>query len=267
MEKYSSFVEKNSIGERLEFLINHLGLSDGAFADSISVDRAQFSKIKRNKLGLSQDKCMEISSKYGVSLDWLLAAHGNPFRDMSKMSIVAEPPAPYDKATCTVPIVDIAAAAGNGYYNPDVLTPEDVIHLPAHLSNKGVHICIRIKGESMSPTLLDGGYLIIRYIDKGNWATDIKNEHIYVVSDCEGKAVVKRIKNRLEKGFIVLMSDNPDKASYPNFNLQFEEINTVWHAEWYLSAKMPNIHSGYYKRLQQLEDRLDDLENDFHRKR
>ena len=66
-------------------------------------------------------------------------------------------------------------------------------------------------------------------------------EQVYVVTDRDGKAYVKRVKNRLDKGFIVCMSDNPDKAYYPNFNLQTDEIHTIWHAEWYISAKMPNI--------------------------
>ncbi len=264
MEEISSFNENNSIGERLSLLIKHLNLSDGAFADAAGVDRAQFSKIKRGKLGLAREVAMEICSKFNVSLDWLLAGIGNMFRNTSQFSIVQESDSHYGSGV--IPIVDIAAAAGTGYYNADVITTEDTIRLPAHLSNKGIHICIRIKGDSMSPTLLDGGYLIVRHIDKGDWA-NIRNEHIYVVSDMEGRAFVKRVKNRFEKGFIVLMSDNPDKSQYPNFNLQSNEINTIWHAEWYLSAKMPNIHSGYYKRLQQLEDRLDDFENDLKRKK
>ena len=58
------------------------------------------------------------------------------------------------------------------------------------------------------------------------------------------------------------MSDNVDKANYPNFNLQIDEINTIWHAEWYISAKMPNINENYYSKLIQLEDDFEDLKND-----
>lgn len=264
MENFSSKIENNSIGYRLSLIISHLNMTDGAFADSIGVDRAQFSKIKKDKLGLSVNVAMELNSKYSISLDWLYLSRGNMFisagNTLSKISTVQELDTSYSVSNKTIPIVDISAAAGSGYYNPDYLTAEDVIQLPSHLSSKGVHICIRVKGDSMSPTLLDGGYLIIKYVDRRDWQ-DVKNEHIHVVSDTEGRAVVKRIKNRLEKGFIVLMSDNPDKAQYPNFNLQQDEINTIWHVEWYLSAKTPNIHATYYKRLQTLENRLDDLEN------
>ena len=78
----------------------------------------------------------------------------------------------------------------------------------------------------------------------------------------EGKAYVKRVKNRFKRGFIVCMSDNPDKAYYPNFNLQENEINTIWHAEWYISAKMPNIHQSYYNKVTTLEDDIADIKNE-----
>ena len=87
-------------------------------------------------------------------------------------------------------------------------------------------------------------------------------EQVYVVTDRDGKAYVKRVKNRLDKGFMVCMSDNPDKAYYPNFNLQTDEIHTIWHAEWYISAKMPNIHQTYYTKVSQLEDDMAEMKND-----
>ena len=57
------------------------------------------------------------------------------------------------------------------------------------------------------------------------------------------------------------MSDNPDVTRYPNFNLFEDEINTVWYAEWYVSAKMPNIHTTYYHKVGELEDKYDDILN------
>ena len=53
------------------------------------------------------------------------------------------------------------------------------------------------------------------------------------------------------------MSDNVDKINYPNFNLEAQEINTILHAEWYFSAKMPNLNETYYDKVNQLEDDMD----------
>lgn len=162
-----------------------------------------------------------------------------------------------------IPILDIKAAAGvTGIINPDFITAEDVIMLPAHMIKSGVHTCIRIKGPSMAPTMQDGSYAAIRYIDRGDWANQ-RSELVYFVVDTDGKAYIKRLKNRLgsgEKGFIVCMSDNPDKVSHPNFNLHLEEIAHLWIVEWYLSAKIPNIHDTYFSRVSNLEDKVDLLD-------
>ena len=121
------------------------------------------------------------------------------------------------------------------------------------------YLCVRIKGESMVPTLQDGGYLVIRLLERYEWQ-DVRDGHVYVISDTDGRAFVKRLKNRLSDfGFIVCMSDNPDVTHYRNFNLMENEINTVWHAEWYISAKMPNIHTTYYNKVSELEDKYDDV--------
>lgn len=91
----------------------------------------------------------------------------------------------------------------------------------------------------------------------------MRDEHVYVVVDRDGHTYVKRVKNRLQKGFIVLTSDSIDKASYPNFNLQADEIANMFYAEWHFSAKMQNINETYYNRLKSLEDTVDILKEEF----
>jgi transcriptional regulator with XRE-family HTH domain len=159
-----------------------------------------------------------------------------------------------------VPIVDIKAAAGGaGYINPSALSADDVIRLPATMVKSGHHLCIRIKGPSMAPTFQDGGYLIIRLLDRSEWL-NLRSEYCYVIVDNEGKTYFKRVKNRFSGengGFIVCMSDNPDKMSHPNFNLHPDEIQYIWYVVWYFTAKMPNIHDQYYSRVSNLEDKVD----------
>lgn len=160
-----------------------------------------------------------------------------------------------------VPVVDISVAAGYGFENPDYLTEVDAIYFPkSMIHNEKNYLCVRIKGESMAPTLQDGGYLVIRLLDRTEWQY-IREGYVYVVSDREGRAYVKRLKNRFEKGFIVCRSDNPDVIRYPSFNLYENEINTIWYAEWYVSAKMPNIHATFYTKVDDLENKYDDVLN------
>lgn len=178
--------------------------------------------------------------------------------------VVLPVPVADESEMVAIPVVDISVAAGSGFYNPDQLSEIDCIRMPRSMVKGGQpHLCVRIKGESMVPTLQDGGYLIIRLLDRCEWE-DIRDGHVYVVSEVAGRAFVKRLKNRLaEHGFIVCMSDSADVQRYPNFNLMEDELNTIWHAEWYMSAKMPNIHATYYNKVSELEDKYDDLKLSF----
>lgn len=56
----------------------------------------------------------------------------------------------------SIPLVDISVAAGCcGYDNPDYLEVVDTIKMPSSMvRNSEKYFCVRIKGESMSPTLL-----------------------------------------------------------------------------------------------------------------
>jgi phage repressor protein C with HTH and peptisase S24 domain len=161
-----------------------------------------------------------------------------------------------------IPITNIKAAAGGGYVNTEELTSEDVIKLPNHMLKAGNHLCIRIKGNSMAPTLQDGGYVVVKLIERSEWQY-IPDERIYIVVDIEGMTYLKRVKNRFDQGFVVLCSDNPDKPTYPNFNLQESEIMSIWYVEWYMSAKMPNVHDQFYSKVSRLEDGLDQLTQEF----
>ena len=169
-----------------------------------------------------------------------------------------------DNELINVPVVDISVAAGSGFYNPDYLSEIDSIRFPkSMIRGNQTYLCVRIKGESMVPTLQDGGYLVIRLLDRSEWQY-MQDGHVYVVSDTDGRAFVKRLKNRLsEYGFIVCRSDNPDPMGYPSFNLMENEINTIWHAEWYISAKMPNIHEVYYNKVSEMENAIDDIRRTF----
>lgn len=274
-------MKNTSISERIKALIETFaGGNNSKFAAMVGTSEANI----RNYIAGRQPKfdfLSAIAQRFDINYDWLLTGRGemnasNPVSGVTygiseeiPCNTVREPAAPYSRTDTVsvpgnllnIPIVDITVAAGNGIYNDDNIEVVDYIQLPRTMIKKGhIYLCTRIKGESMAPTLLDSSYLIIRLLDRSEWGY-MPEEQIFVVADRSGKAYVKRIKNRLSKGFIVCMSDNPDKAFYPNFNLQEDEINTIWYAEWYISAKMPNIHQTYYTKVSQLEDDIADIKN------
>lgn len=238
--------ENGTSKPNFEDLIKIINYFEISASDLLQVDLSKGNLIKKGEVS-------EIEQKGNLK--------GNPKRNLNAylpLTVMHEPVPDYSEKGL-IPITDISVAAGTGVYNHDYTENIDFLRLPGSLLKKGAsYICVGIKGPSMSPTLQDGGYVIIRLLDKGDWAK-MPDERIFVVSDRDGKSYLKRVKNRFKQGFIILKSDNPDQASFPNFNLKANEINTIWYVEWYFTAKMPNIHDQFYSRLQRLEDKVDDL--------
>lgn len=265
------------LGINLKYLRKLRGLKQDEMQAHTGITRATWSNYE---LSISQpdlETLSKISKFFGVSIDTLIT------EDISKNVHLIKKDAQHDKGQnvhlnvhpsvhlnaqnepnsaenlVQIPITDISVAAGTGQYNSSHVENVDIIRLPVHfLKRNHSYLCVRIKGPSMAPTLQDGGYVIIRLLDRAEWAK-MPDERVFVISDLEGKAYLKRVKNRFKQGFILLKSDSLDQANHPSFNLHASEINTIWEVEWYFTAKMPNIHDQYYSRLQQLEDRVDDL--------
>ena len=223
--------------------------------------------------GMTEDNLLRFLAYYkDINPTWLLTGEGDMTKEeieetpqAKKLKIATEAMTQYEerkkKDIITIPMVEIYAAAGHGFMNTDSLIPTGEVNLPKSMfRSSGLRYCIRVKGFSMAPTLQDSDYLIIRHLDRTEWES-MSDEHVCLVVDKDGMAYVKRVKNRLDRGFIVLTSDSIEKSSYPNFNLQADEIANIFYAEWHFSAKMQNINETYYDRLKMLEDKFDNLEN------
>jgi len=255
------------IKKRILQYLDNKGISKYESYQKTGITNGVFSQSN----GMSEENLLRFLSYYkNVDKDWLFDGIGNMEKTDKPQSLeksipnynLADTNYRYEEIdTIRIPIMDISAAAGlTGYINDAHNSTLDHLSLPAHMIRSGTNVAVRVRGESMSPTLFDSDNLVIRLLDPGEWL-EMTNEHVYVVVDKENKVYLKRVKNRFENGFIVCMSDNVDKFNFPNFNLQSNEIISIWHAEWRFSAKMPNINDTYFNRIRQLEDRFDELIN------
>lgn len=247
-----------------EFLAEK-SLKPTAIEKEIGLSNGYLSAQRKRNADMGEGMILKIIDYFrDINPLWLLTGEGSMLRNGTMPTTVN---APSSKSISSfnnddfvsIPLVDISVAAGCcGYDNPDYLEVVDTIKMPTSMvRNSEKYFCVRIKGESMSPTLLDSSYVIVRLLDHSEWQ-DMPDQHIYVISDTDGRSYIKRIKNRFRQhGFLVCMSDNVDKINYPNFNLEAQEINTILHAEWYFSAKMPNLNETYYDKVNQLEDDMD----------
>jgi len=266
---------------RLDKYLKHLKMKPGELASQLGYDKPEkINRLFRDGNAMpSVEILYDIANKF-VELDihWLITGKGTMLHGAAETAkgkqkreepafVVSEPDIVYaasriEDNVVKMPVMDMQFAAGVSAYAPDFLETADFVFIPrTWLKKGGIYACGRIRGNSMAPTLLDSGYGLIRLLEPGEWS-NMPDEEIYVVVSKENNTAnvqVKRVKNRTDKGFIVMMSDNPDKASFPNFNIYNEEIVSIWHMDWYFTSRMPNIHNQYYSRLKDLEDKVDDL--------
>ena len=202
-------------------------------------------------------KCVDVSA------DWILSkGQGQMLRENyveneseTKDSIL--PISNNDHLSVKIPIVELSFIS-NIIASPDKNNFEefDYLMLPHYmLPLNSMHMCVQEREDSMSPTICKTDKVIIRLLDKSEWL-EMPNEHVYVVIDKKGDSFLKRIKNRFYKGFIVCMSDNVDKANYPNFTIKENDILNIWHVELHISANMTNVNDNYHDRLKVVEENL-----------
>jgi phage repressor protein C with HTH and peptisase S24 domain len=107
-----------------------------------------------------------------------------------------------------IPVFDIAAAAGSGSYAGDII---QIVGLEKMWLRKEYGATdslegIRVSGDSMEPTLLDGDVVLV---DRNDF---VPKDGVYVLR-IEENLFVKRLM-RLPKDRIEVISDNPSYSKY-----------------------------------------------------
>jgi len=256
----SNFLSKN-----LKHLRQKAGYVQDDF-DQIGIKKGTYSNYELGNTEPKIEILMKLSKFLGVEVGDLISKDltiAPDYQEPSPMPIegfsnsVSEP---FKQDLNVIPIIEIEAAAGVGSYNNDHIEVLGHLTLPDNSLQRhdARYFAIRTRGQSMSPTIFDKDYLIVRHLERSEWQS-LRDEYVYVVVDGEGKSYVKRIKDRMSRGFIVCMSDNLDKGNYPNFTLEEDEIMNLFYVELKMSPHLPNINSTYYDRMKSLEDRVDEL--------
>lgn len=82
------------IGKRLKEIQSYKGISSRKMALAIGVDPSQLLKIEKGKMGLTAEQAKEVSSVYGISIDWLYNGEGNMLSSVKASDLITFPDQP-----------------------------------------------------------------------------------------------------------------------------------------------------------------------------
>lgn len=225
--------EQNEIIERIRFLISNFRLSQAQFAKKLGIDPANLSKHLNGKLPITRGLINRIAVDLSVSKEWLSTGTGVPFpRKTGLQRRDSDRPGAPDTLAGRdlIPVYDIDVTAGSRELSRE-FTDERIIGAVSMPNLKPECAIVRVFGDSMSPTIQDGGYIAIRKIDD---LSCIFWGQIYVIV-LDDYRMVKKVRRHPDKTMITLHSDNPD---YDDIEIERSKIRGLFLVETILNLKM-----------------------------
>lgn len=187
--------------------------TDSDLSKSLGVAASAIGGYNRRKT-VPLEQCIKIAEQTGVSLDWLILGKGEPYQDEAS---------PSEIGVILVPLYNVPASAGNGSFFDSEYAIQQVPFSKIWLGREQLYeknlVCLPIKGDSMTPGLVDGDIVLI------NRAVKL-GDGVFVLR--LGDALrIKRLQ-WLSDGSLRISSDNPlyqpETVSPPELGEQFEII-------------------------------------------
>jgi len=191
---------------RLKEARKHLGIgSQKDFANLLNWTIGRTQDLESGKVKeLKANEVEKIQEKFLINGWWLLTGKGEML--LKENNLVAS------NNNYNIDLLNVRAGAGEGIYNY-VIETIDTISLDKSFFRTPINTSkvkgIQVDGDSMEPTLKDGGYVLID--ETINFGTN----GIYAIQ-YGGQILIKRLQFKMD-GTILILSDN-DKYEKETFN-------------------------------------------------
>lgn len=216
---------------RLKHIMMLRHLSQRALARLLKLDPSNLSKVMTGKLPFTEGLVNRIVADLGVSKPWLKSGEGLPFeKEPLARDITLSDSPRLMTAGGGVPVYDIDVTAGCRSLEQifSETRPVGMMNIPELPAD--THI-VKVRGDSMSPRICNGGYVAIRHIrDPRNifWG------QMYVVQ-LEEYRMVKYVRRHSDPSMVVLHSDNP---AYDDMDVARADICALYIVEAVLNYEL-----------------------------
>lgn len=188
---------KNIFAERMRQTMFLKGIRQAELVDKTGIDKGSLSSYVNGRYMPNADKIAKIATALGVSVNFLLGKEEIP---IAKFTL----PQFHD-----VPVLGSVAAG------TPILAQEDVIGTV--MTDKDV-FALRIKGDSMSPRIMDGDIVLVRQ-------QDAAEDGDLVIAEIDGEATCKVLKR--SHGSVMLVPFNAAFAPFVFSGQQAEDLRIL----------------------------------------
>lgn len=200
----------NTIGQRIKSLRLKYNMTGNELGARLNVTRNAVSQWETDKRIPTSQMLSELAKLFNVSTDYLLGRDPIP-NDLKSEINYAIPLT----GGVRIPVLGSIVA---GIPNTAVTEYDEWIEISQSLAMRGDYFALRIKGDSMEPTLFDSDIVVIRQ------QPDVEDGEIAAVSIAGNEATIKRIYHRSDgidivgdnvRAFPRMFYSNHDIASLP----------------------------------------------------
>lgn len=216
---------------RLRHIMTLKHLSQRGLARLLRLDPSNLSKVLTGKLPFTEGLVNRIVADLGVSKPWLRDGEGLPFEKETVTRDIAVCTDVTPTCECAgVPVYDIDVTAGRRSLEQifSETRPVGMMNIPELPSDAQL---VKVRGDSMSPRINNGGYVAIRHIrDPRNifWG------QIYVVQLDEFR-MIKYVRRHPDPSMVILHSDNP---AYDDMDVARADIRALYIVEAILNYEV-----------------------------
>ncbi|HBE45708.1 MAG TPA: hypothetical protein DDW17_09800 [Deltaproteobacteria bacterium] len=222
-------VNDPALAKRIEMIVQIVG-NRNKLARLANISSPTIKKLLSGRADPTRTTLLALSKATGILLSWLIAGEGPMYESerQKEVMIVAENMEKYlpQDEFVLIPVVQGRISAGGG------LVPDNAVESmcafkrtwiarrgdPAQMS------MIKVRGDSMAPTLLDGDVVLVNHAEK-----DIFDGSIYAIV-IDDEILIKRIHKDYKASLLKIKSDN---SEYETFTIEYDKIIINGMVIWY----------------------------------
>lgn len=250
--------QEEKINDRFIKIRKTLKMSQKDFGSALGYNQSSISEMEKGTKNISKAILFPLSSIFNIDIDWLRTGDGEMFKPVSPdvytpkhenakdLGEITHPSDVSDtpfidlkdgKYLMIMPLIGQYAYAG---YLAGWSDTEFIEELPKHSIivdkyHRGQYRAFEVVGDSMDnnskESIPDGCIVTGRHIGRDLWKSKF-HTHRYsdyvIVSKTEGIIVKRIVKHDVPNGIVTLASLNPDKISYPDFEMNLDDVSQIF---------------------------------------